>query len=141
VGKKSVLAGYYGGNKKPCSRRADSLVQGHIWVLGNPSMLQTCLVRPFICDFRFPGPLNPPLSSVFVGATLCLPILSEEVLVFFAESRCLASLLRTDANGLRSLKGAVIACSSITTIEPFCAVRCTRCPLANNKREIRSFEV
>lgn len=73
------------------------------WVSGNPASCETCLVRPIICFFSLPSPLNPTcallvgdcLEYSFVSTELCkpaqrdylsLPVLSQESFVTAAET-------------------------------------------------------
>ena len=100
------------------------------WVARNPAISETSLVRPFVCTFGLPCPLNPPFPP-FIRDCLGLPVLAEERLVSITECRGRSSLAVTTANSDRTRECSVVSRTYSSTIEIFSTVSCSRSPFAN----------
>ena len=110
------------------------------WVLWDPTIFKTSLVRPFIGDLSLPGPLNPSLGFL-IGYSLRFPILSEEFFIAFAERRSFTGkpCARTDA--LRPRITTVVSRAYASTVEVFSAVSGRRCPLANHYPQLSGGQI
>jgi hypothetical protein len=109
-------------------------------VLRDPSVGKPSLIRPFVCVFGLPRPLNPPRAALLVRNDLCLPVLAEEGLVARAERRRTAGEALAAADRGRTRVRTVVSGANATTVQVLSAVRRGGGPLANDKPEVETRE-
>lgn len=107
------------------------------WVLGNPSILQPCLVGPFVGLLSLPSPLDPTLTSLLIRDRLCFPELPQERLVAGAESAGFAAHPGAASYSARTRVGSVVSAPDTASVEISSAISSGGRPFTDDCPEAR----
>lgn len=106
---------------------------------GNPTILQTGLVRPFISVLGFPSPHNPPLAFL-IRNYLRFPEFAKECLILGSEAGTAATLASARSFEWRSFFTSIKPSSNTTSIEIPRTVSFGERPFSYNSPQRRTCE-